>query len=297
MRERPGEVLRADRGHARRGLDHRSRAGPSRDHTERLLRRARVPFERDGRRSPSRRSTSSSSTRSSCRATPRRPRSSSPPRRSCRARGWSSSDVGLNWTRTGFFRIAERMGAVVGDLEEPGHRIAPASRWASSTSRRRRWRAPTSRRDEVPLAIDELTLVALSGRTPRARPSCAARRAALQGVRPDRRGGGGPARARRGHRGDRRRLRRPRRRLAARGGTIDSRGDHRLAMLGAVAGLASPRASRCSAWKAAGVSYPGFEEDLQALSAWAEPRTTPDGGARRDLSLPVGREVRYDGGH
>ena len=31
------------------------------------------------------------------------------------------SGVGLNWTRTGFFRIAERMGAViVGDLEEPG---------------------------------------------------------------------------------------------------------------------------------------------------------------------------------
>ena len=30
-------------------------------------------------------------------------------------------DVGLNWTRTGFFRIAERMGAVIlGDLEEPG---------------------------------------------------------------------------------------------------------------------------------------------------------------------------------
>ena len=30
-------------------------------------------------------------------------------------------DVGLNWTRTGFFRIAERMGAViVGELEQPG---------------------------------------------------------------------------------------------------------------------------------------------------------------------------------
>ena len=30
-------------------------------------------------------------------------------------------DVGLNWTRTGFLRIAERMGAVIlGELEEPG---------------------------------------------------------------------------------------------------------------------------------------------------------------------------------
>ena len=31
------------------------------------------------------------------------------------------NDVGLNWTRTGFYRIADRMRAViVGNLEEPG---------------------------------------------------------------------------------------------------------------------------------------------------------------------------------
>ena len=34
-----------------------------------------------------------------------------------------------------------------------------------------------------------------------------------------------------------------------RGGTIDSRGDHRLAMLGAVAGLASQEGWRCSTWR------------------------------------------------
>ena len=73
-------------------------------------------------------------------------------------------DVGLNWTRTGFFRIAERMGGVVlGDLEEPGEVRPTSSRWASSTWPRRRWRAPRSGPDEVPLAIDELTLVALLG--------------------------------------------------------------------------------------------------------------------------------------
>ncbi len=55
----------------------------SRDHTERMLRRARVPLERDvrcGSRSP--RWTSSSWTRSSCRAIPRRRPSSSPRPRS-----------------------------------------------------------------------------------------------------------------------------------------------------------------------------------------------------------------------
>ena len=44
-------------------------------------------------------------------------------------------DVGVNWTRTGFLRILERMGAiVVGDLEAPvGGRSRPASRSATST--------------------------------------------------------------------------------------------------------------------------------------------------------------------
>ena len=43
-----------------------------------------------------------------------------------------------------------------------------------------------------------------------------------------------------------------------RGGTIDSRGDHRLAMLGAVAGLASEEGVEVLDMEAAGVSYPGL---------------------------------------
>ena len=43
-----------------------------------------------------------------------------------------------------------------------------------------------------------------------------------------------------------------------RGGTIDSKGDHRLAMLGAVAGLASEEGVEVLDMKAAGVSYPGL---------------------------------------
>ena len=50
-----------------------------------------------------------------------------------------------------------------------------------------------------------------------------------------------------------------------RGGTIASHGDHRLAMLGAVAGLASRHGVEVDGMEAAAVSYPGFEADLAAL--------------------------------
>ena len=59
-----------------------------------------------------------------------------------------------------------------------------------------------------------------------------------------------------------------------RGGTIDSHGDHRIAMLGAVAGLASTRGRRGRGMDAAAVSYPGFEADLASLLA-AEHRFHP----------------------
>jgi 3-phosphoshikimate 1-carboxyvinyltransferase len=51
-----------------------------------------------------------------------------------------------------------------------------------------------------------------------------------------------------------------------RGGGIDSFGDHRLAMLGAVAGLASEQGVEVSNFVAAEVSYPGFEADIQSLA-------------------------------
>ena len=50
-----------------------------------------------------------------------------------------------------------------------------------------------------------------------------------------------------------------------RGGTIASHGDHRLAMLGAVAGLASREGVTVDGMDAAAVSYPGFERDLGSL--------------------------------
>jgi 3-phosphoshikimate 1-carboxyvinyltransferase len=51
-----------------------------------------------------------------------------------------------------------------------------------------------------------------------------------------------------------------------RGGSIDAGGDHRMAMLGAVAGLASEEGVEVAGMEAAEVSYPGFLEDLATLS-------------------------------
>ncbi|HLM49517.1 MAG TPA: 3-phosphoshikimate 1-carboxyvinyltransferase, partial [Solirubrobacteraceae bacterium] len=51
-----------------------------------------------------------------------------------------------------------------------------------------------------------------------------------------------------------------------RGGRMASHGDHRLAMLGAVAGLASREGVEVDGMDAAAVSYPGFPDDLAALA-------------------------------
>jgi 3-phosphoshikimate 1-carboxyvinyltransferase len=50
-----------------------------------------------------------------------------------------------------------------------------------------------------------------------------------------------------------------------RGGTLHAHGDHRLAMLGAVAGLASREGVEVVGMDAAAVSYPRFEQDLATL--------------------------------
>jgi 3-phosphoshikimate 1-carboxyvinyltransferase len=175
-------------------------------------------------------------------------------------------DVGVNWTRTGYLRILERMGAIVlGDLESRTATIAAEE--------------PTSELDvahgpligtvveaaEVPLAIDELPLVALVGCF--AEGETIVRGAAeLKLKESDRiatvveglRGLGGEIEATddgfvvTGTGG-------------LRGGTLHSHGDHRLAMLGAVAGLASRDGVEVVGIEDAAISYPGFVEDLAAL--------------------------------
>jgi 3-phosphoshikimate 1-carboxyvinyltransferase len=237
----------------------------SRDHTERLLRRARVPFEQDRLRVTV---SQVDELELDELVVPGDPSSAAfivaaailvPGSRVV------VKDVGLNWTRTGFLRIAERMGAViVGDLEEPGSEAAhePAGELDVASGP---LEATVVERDEVPLAIDELTLVALLGTY--AEGDTVVRGAEelrlkesdrIAGVVEGLRGIGADIEATpdgfvvRGGR-------------ALRGGTIDARGDHRMAMLGAVAGLASTDGVEVVGMDAAAVSYPGFERDLRSL--------------------------------
>jgi 3-phosphoshikimate 1-carboxyvinyltransferase len=49
-----------------------------------------------------------------------------------------------------------------------------------------------------------------------------------------------------------------------RAGTVQSHGDHRIAMAMAVAGLSVDGTTRVEGWDAVATSYPGFEEDLRA---------------------------------
>ena len=73
--------------------------------------------------------------------------------------------VGVNWTRSGFVRIAQRMGAIViGDLEdEPGDEVAATEPISDLDVTAGPLVGTVVEPEEVPLAIDELPLVALLG--------------------------------------------------------------------------------------------------------------------------------------
>jgi 3-phosphoshikimate 1-carboxyvinyltransferase len=239
----------------------------SRDHTERILARARVPFERDGLRLrvsqvdeleldsvhvPGDPSSAAFIAAAACLVPDARV---------------VIDGMGLNWTRTGFFRIARRMGAViVGELEEE----LPAGAADEPIGELDIAQAPlvgtTVEPGEVPLAIDELPLVALLGCF--AEGETVVRGAEelrlkesdrIAGVVDGLNGLGADIEATPDgfvvHGG-----------TGIDGGSIDALGDHRLAMLGAVAGLASRSGVEVVGMDAAAVSYPGFEADLKALT-------------------------------
>ena len=50
------------------------------------------------------------------------------------------------------------------------------------------------------------------------------------------------------------------------GGKVDSRGDHRIAMLGAVAGLSSREGVEVLDAESVGVSFPGFYDLLEQIT-------------------------------
>jgi 3-phosphoshikimate 1-carboxyvinyltransferase len=177
------------------------------------------------------------------------------------------TDMSANWTRTGFVRIAERMGAVVvGDLEPPRPGEIPLEEPVCELDVASGPLVGTTvEPHEVPLAIDELPLVALLG--------CFAEgETVVKGAQELRlKESDRIATVVEGLRG-----------LGAtieatddgfvvtgtgglRGGTIKAHGDHRLAMLGAVAGLASRDGVDVVGMDAAEVSYPRYETDLAAL--------------------------------
>lgn len=176
-------------------------------------------------------------------------------------------DCGVNWTRTGFIRILQRMGGiVVGDLEDPGPGV-PASEPVSDLDVTAGPLVGTTvTPEEVPLAIDELPLVALLGVFAEGE-TVVTGAAELRLKESDRiatvvdglRGLGADIEATADGfavRGT----------GSLRGGRIASHGDHRLAMLGAVAGLASDEGVEVDGMDAAEVSYPGFADDVAALA-------------------------------
>jgi 3-phosphoshikimate 1-carboxyvinyltransferase len=170
--------------------------------------------------------------------------------------------VGVNPTRTGLLSVLERMGVEIErerEVEGGGERVATLRVRSVSLQ------ATDVGGAEIPLAIDELPLVALAAcfaegtttirdaeelrrkESDRIETVTAALRALGGKVEPTAdgmaiEGTGG-----------------------LRGGTIDSHGDHRIAMLGAVAGLASQEGVEVRGMDAAAVSYPGFETDLASL--------------------------------
>lgn len=171
-------------------------------------------------------------------------------------------EVGVNPTRTGLLTILERMGAKFERDREVKMGGEPI---ATLRVRSAPLQATEVGGAEIPLAIDELPLVALAAcfaegttvirdaeelrrkESDRIETVTVALRALGGKVEPMAdgmaiEGTGG-----------------------LRGGTIESHGDHRIAMLGAVAGLASREGVEVHGMDAAAVSYPGFEADLASL--------------------------------
>ena len=184
----------------------------------------------------------------------------------------SLRDVGINRARIGLLSILSRMGVEMGGAHDgdramtvEGIREPGPEPIARLNVRASRLRGASVTAEDVPAAIDELPLVGLlacfaEGETAvsgagelRAKESdriagivegLEALGAEIEG-RPDGfavRGSGG-----------------------LRGGTLDARGDHRLAMVGAIAGLASQEGVEVRGFEAVEVSYPGFERDLRSL--------------------------------
>jgi 3-phosphoshikimate 1-carboxyvinyltransferase len=244
---------------------------PTRDHTERLLLRARAPITREPLESSGHRITIRNADELELDTidVPADPSSAA----FLIAAGALVSGsrlvlegVGVNWTRVGFIRILERMGAIVLSDLEPEGSFSELEPVADIDVRHGPLEGTRVDAEEVPLAIDELPLVALVG--------CFADGETVVS-------GAGELRVKESDRiatvvdglralgGDLEPL--PdgfvvRGTGGLRGGRLDAAGDHRLALLGAVAGLASAEGVEVVGMEAADISYPGFAEDVAGLT-------------------------------
>jgi 3-phosphoshikimate 1-carboxyvinyltransferase len=177
-------------------------------------------------------------------------------------------NVNVNHTRAGFVHIVQRMGGIVlGELEEdPGDELPAAEPVEDLDVAAGPLVGTTVEAEEVPLAIDELPLVALLGCFAEGETVVRGAQelrlketdriaAVVDGLR----GLGAEIEAAddgfvvTGTGG-------------LRGGVVDSRGDHRMAMMGAIAGMASKDGVEVLGMDAAAVSYPRFMDDFAALA-------------------------------
>jgi 3-phosphoshikimate 1-carboxyvinyltransferase len=173
-------------------------------------------------------------------------------------------DLGLNPRRTGLLAVLERMGARIAIFERRREGREPAG---SVQVEYDELVATEVGAAEVPSMVDELPLVALLAahargatrirgaqelrvkETDRVEAVADALRAVGARIRTHEDGWtitGVPQRLR--------------------GGRVDSRGDHRIAMLGAIAGLASREGVEIQGAEAAAISFPGFYDLLDSVA-------------------------------
>jgi 3-phosphoshikimate 1-carboxyvinyltransferase len=173
--------------------------------------------------------------------------------------------VGLNPRRTGLLEVLERMGARVAVYNRRSIGGEPAG---DVEVRASELVGATVEPSEVPTLVDELPLFALAAC--HARGDSVVLGAAelrvkesdrIDGVVEELRRVGAHIRATK----DGYRVRGVPARL--RGGTLDARGDHRLAMLGAIAGVSSREGVELKGADVVDVSFPGFFELLAQLEA------------------------------
>lgn len=173
-------------------------------------------------------------------------------------------DCGLNPTRTGVLDLLTRFGARVEISREQVRCNEPLGEIRVRPDDRRPVHVGA---DEIPRIIDELPLVAVLGAfadgetvvsgASELRVKESDRIATIcdgltrMGVEIEQRPDGFVVHGRGG--------------TSVKGGTVESFGDHRIAMALAVAGLSASGSSVINGWEAVAVSYPEFERDLSSL--------------------------------